>query len=379
MNKKDYYNTINLQVEDLRTLVDVQTEKCFDRAKLSALMDSSILKGLKRVIITGCGDSYSAAGAMKQAFCEHSGLEAVSAPDPMEFCRFYDEREMLKGNAPEEVLVIAVSASGGSDRIVEILTKAGEFGTGSMLISNNPQSKGAKAAKYMYHVETPEGCNSPGLRSYFASMIAITALGAYIGVEQGHITQERFDEIRTGIVTYTKSFMEQYACMDDQIFALGETWKDYGKFEVIGDCSQHASAQFVEEKLIECAGVYAAHADSEDWCHINFFLREPETIGTIFQAPVDGPGFDRMLYTIRSAAGVGRPVLVVTDATEDVFPEGVTVCRTPKAPELWMSPLMEFIPGSLMGGYVAALQDKLFFTGRYDFRTQTWKVQKGGA
>ena len=120
MNKQDYYHTINLQIEDLRTLVEVQTEKCFDAKKLEALMPEETVKGLKRVIITGCGDSFSAAGSMKPAFCEHSGLKMVSAPDPMEFCRFYEKGELLKGNKPEEVLVIAVSASGGSDRIVEI-------------------------------------------------------------------------------------------------------------------------------------------------------------------------------------------------------------------------------------------------------------------
>ena len=374
LNKQDYYHTINLQIEDLRTLVEVQTEKCFDAKKLEALMPEETVKGLKRVIITGCGDSFSAAGSMKLAFCEHSGLKMVSAPDPMEFCRFYEKGELLKGNKPEEVLVIAVSASGGSDRIVEILQKAGEFGTGSMLISNNPESKGAKAAKYMYHVETPDGCNSPGLRSYFASMIAIAALGAYIGLKHGYITQARFESVKANIVDYTRQVMEQYACIDEQIFSLCETWKEYGKFEVIGDGAQNASAQFVEEKFIECAGVYAAHADSEDWCHINFFLREPEKIGTIFLAPSGTPGFDRMLYSIRSAVGIGRPVLVVTDAKEEQFPEGIALCCIPKAPEPWMSPLVDFIPGSLMGGYVAALQNKLFFTGRYDYRTQTWKV-----
>lgn len=374
MNKKDYYNTINLQIEDLRTLADVQTEKCFDDEKLSALMDEEIFKGIRRVIITGCGDSFSAAGSMKQAFCEHSGLKMVSVPDPMEFCRFYDEREILKGNKPQEVLVVAVSASGGSDRIVEILNKAGEFGTGSMLISNNPESKGAKAAKYMYHVETPEGCNSPGLRSYFASMIAITALGAYIGLKQEYITKDRFAKIKSEIVDYVRLCMEDYERIEDQIFALGGKWKNFDKFEVIGDGAENASAQFVEEKFIECAGVYAAHADSEDWCHISFFLRNPETIGTIFLAPGEAPGFDRMLYSIRSAAGIGRPVLVVTDAQKDVFPEEIEICQMPKAPELWMSPLMDFIPGSIMGGYMAALEDKLFFTGRYDYRTQKWKV-----
>jgi len=372
LNKQYYENTIGLQISDLSQLVDVQTEKCFDRNKLTALMDSQTYKRLKRVIITGCGDSFSAAGAMLPAFKLHSGLKYVSVPDPMEYCRYYDKQEVTKGFSDDETLVVAVSASGGSDRIVEILSKANGMGVGSMLISNNPESKGAKAAGHMFYVETPPGCNSPGLRSYFASMIAITALGAFIGLQQGHISDQRFGAIKNSIVDYTKVCMARFQEIDEQMFRLGMVWKNYEKFEVVGDWAEGYSAQFVEEKFIECAGVHATHADSEDWCHINFFLRDPHSIGTIFLTQSHDPSFDRMVYTIRSSVGVGRPTLVVTDAETSQFPEEAVVCRIPKAPEVWMAPLVDFIPGSLLGSYVAACADKLFFGGKYDFRTQQW-------
>lgn len=372
MNKQNYYNTIGLQIEDLPALVDTQTDTCFNPENLEALMEPSIVKSLKRVIITGCGDSFSAAGAMKPAFRLHSGLKQVSVPDPMEFCRYYTKEEVNKGCLDSETLVIAVSASGGSARIVEILEKANKMGVGSMLISNNPESNGAKAAQYMYYVQTPPGCNSPGLRSYFASMVAITALGAWIGLQQGHITEERFYAIRENIVTYVKAVMSCYCRIDDHMFRMGTVWKDYKKFEVVGDWGEAFSAQFVEEKFIECGGVHTTHADSEDWCHINYFLRDPETIGTIFLTHFQDPSFDRMLYTIRSAADIGRPSLVVTDAEVTFFPETAEVCRIPSAPEGWMTPLMDFIPGSLLASYVAACAGKLFFGGKYDFRTQTW-------
>jgi len=374
LNKKDYCNTIGLQIEDLRELVVVQTEKCFNRKKLSALMEENTYKNLKRVIITGCGDSYSAAGAMLPAFRLHSGLEQVVAPDPMEFCRFYSSQDVTKNYANDEALIIAVSASGGSDRIVEILDKGNKLNVGSMLISNNPESKGAKAAKYMYHVETPPGCNSPGLRSYFASMIAIVALGAYIGLVKGHITDARFDEIKGSIVAYTKEFMACYDRIDDQMFMLAQTWKNYDKFEVVGDWDEGFSAQFVEEKFIECAGVHCTHADSEDWCHINYFMREPQNIGTIFIVNSKAADFDRVVYSIRSSVDVGRPTLVVTDADASKFPKEAVVCTIPTVAETWLAPIVDFAPGSMLGAYVAAVADKLFFCGRYDFRAQTWNM-----
>jgi hypothetical protein len=205
-------------------------------------------------------------------------------------------------------------------------------------------------------------------------MIAINALGAYIGLMQGRITEERFAEIQRLIVEYTETFMAQYQRMDQQMFDLALTWKDYEKFEVIGDWNEGFSAQFVEEKFIECAGVHCTHADSEDWCHINFFLRAPETIGTIFMVNAQAPNFDRMVYSIRSAVAVKRPTLVVTDADPSAFPAEAAVCTIPPAPEAWLAPLVDFAPGSMLGAYVAAVADKLFFGGRYDFRTQTWKM-----
>ncbi|MDR2506357.1 MAG: hypothetical protein LBD16_09685, partial [Oscillospiraceae bacterium] len=80
MNKNDYKNTIGLQIEELRELVGVQAEKCFSLYKLERILDYDTARKIKRVIITGCGDSYSAAGAMLPAFKVHSGLRLASAP-----------------------------------------------------------------------------------------------------------------------------------------------------------------------------------------------------------------------------------------------------------------------------------------------------------
>lgn len=376
MGKQDYYNTVGLQIESLFDLAGIQTEKCFDVSKLDGMLDRESFGKLKRIVLTGCGDSYSAVGAMLPALKRLSGLELCDVLDPMNFTKFYQAEDTVLGYAKEETLVVAVSASGSAARIVEILKKANGFGVHSMLISNNPESKGAAAAELMFHVETPELCNTPGLRSYFASMIAVIALGAHIGVCNGNLTEERFYDIQDEILSYVMSLRPLYERIDDQMYELCKTWKDYWKFEVVGDGGESFSAQFVEEKMIECAGNLCTHVDSEDWCHINYFLREPETIGTIFIGNSGSPDFDRLQYSIRSAVGIGRPTLVVSDAAREQFPAGAKVCVIPSAPagDEWLAPLINFIPGSIVSAYCAALADRLFFGGRYDFRTKTWNV-----
>ena len=44
------------------------------------------------------------------------------SPDPMEFTRFWTNEDIVKDEGRKS-LVVAVSASGGADRIVEILEK----------------------------------------------------------------------------------------------------------------------------------------------------------------------------------------------------------------------------------------------------------------
>lgn len=376
MGKQDFYNTVGLQIESLFDLVTHQTETCFDSSKFDRMFDREVFGQLKRIVLTGCGDSYSAAGAMLPALKKLSGLELCEVPDPMEFTKFYQKEDIICGYSEAETLVVAVSASGGAARIVEILEKANGFGIHSMLISNNCGSKGAAAAEVMFDVETPELCNTPGLRSYFASMIAVIALGAHIGVCKGTLTAECFDEIQLQICSYVAAYQSVYEQIDDQMYELGRSWKDFWKFEIVGDDAEGFSAQFVEEKMIECAANFCSHVDSEDWCHINYFLRDPETIGTVFIVNSGAPNFDRMQSSIRSAVGIGRPVLVVSDAGREHFLEEAAVCRIPPSPRNyeWLSPLMDFIPGSILSAYCAALAGRMFFAGRYDFRTKTWNT-----
>ena len=49
-----------------------------------------------------------------------------------------------------------------------------------------------------------------------------------------------------------------------------------------------------------------------------------------------------------------------------------SVCRIAEAPQQWMSPFVDFIPGSLLAAYHAAVNEHNFFNGRFDFRTETW-------
>lgn len=374
MEKQNYENTINLQVKDLFSLVDVQTEKCFDRTKMDSMMSGEDFAKLKRVIISGCGDSYSAAGVVAPIMKELAGLESTESPDPMLYSTFYDQDDTLLDCDPDEVLVIAISASGNSGRILDILNVANDHGARTMLISNNPESKGSALADMLFYVETPAGLNSPGLRSYFASMIALLSLTTRIAVAKGIKSEKQEKQLLETFISYVKSYQAEYESIDDQMFELAQAWKDYTRFEIIGDDADYYSAQFVEEKVIECAGLQCGHYDSEDWCHINFFLKNPESIGTVHLVNSYSPSYDRALETVRVSQEIGRPTLAVVDSNTIIETEGVHVCSLPEVPAEyhWMQSFMNFIPGSILAAYLATVEGRFFFGGRYDPKNQVW-------
>lgn len=399
MNKQDYYNSVTDQVKDLANLATIQSDICFDLSILEKTLDRESAKKIRRVIITGCGDSYSAAGAMMPGFKKLSGLKDCNSPDIMDFCSFYSDRKVMKGYASDQTLVVGISFSGGSARVVETLEKANGLDVGSMLITRTPDSKAGHVAKWVFDVATPAGCNTPGLRSYYASLVGITALGAYLGLCNGNLTQEAFDKVKTDVVSYTLAFMEQFDRIDDQMFQEALRMKDLRKFELIADWNEGYSAQFVEQKIIECSSSFCMHTTSEEFVHISFMARCPDEYGEIIMIHGYDKSMGRMKDTINGCLAQHRKTLIVTDVPQDQFDLSVhkfegsspyfsvvsgydtmaergtpTFCVIPKAPESWMAPLIDFLPGSLLAGYHAAVNEIQFFGGRYDFRTQTWHM-----
>ena len=402
MSRKDFNNSITVQVMDLKDLADLQSEKCFDLDKWKGVISPETAAKIKKIIIVGCGDSYSAAGATVPGIKELAGIEKVFAPDIMDFCRFYSDKKILRDFSIDEVLVVAISFSGSAERIAEALKKADDMGIGSILITRNPDSKGAKAAKYVFNVDTPDGINTPGLRSYYANMVGIFSLAASIGVCRGHLTPDQFLVYGKDVSMYTTEFMSCIDEIDQQAFAFAEKVKDLDKFELIADYNEGYSAQFVEQKFIECSGVYCDHTNSEEFAHISMMYRQPFTFGMIIMVNEADRSLSRMKDTINGNVSQRRPTLVVSDCTPETFmefkaidaskiqsaykPEGkvdnsnlaeknrdcLSVLKVIKAPYQWMSPLMDFIPGSLVAGYHAVLNGRNFFAGRYDAVNMKW-------
>ncbi len=362
MNKLNNENYIRQQVMSLPDLVESQLQSCFG-PDLRDLMTMAEIFDARKIILTGCGDSYAAAVAMApviERYCDCFGVTVMRA---VEFTRFLSKEKIGIGE-PNSPLVIAISAGGGTARVCEALEKANAVGAFSILMTNSPNSRAAKVAKRVYCLHTPDFPNSnPGLRSYFASLVGLVAFASRMGQVRGTLPPTGPDEIQLAIRTYVENVGKELHKIDAMMKELAEEWKNFTQFDFIGDDVSYGSAFFGAAKFLECNGCAVTIDDSEDWCHINYFLKDPTHIGTVIMADKHAPSFSRVQETIGSAVAIGRPVLVVTNAEKDAFAPGAKVCNLPDTPEgyEWLMPLMDYCPASLLAGYIAQLQNVPYF------------------
>ena len=359
MNKLDFDNFARMQVMSLPDMGPVQVAECFGD-KLTNLLSTGEIAGIDTIVITGCGDSYAASLAFQPTVERSTGCR-VLAPRAVEFTRFVTSADLID---PKKTLVIGISTGGSTARVVEVLKKANEIGAISLVITNGPDSICAGTAKHTLVLGTPEFPNDfPGLRSYVGSLVGILAVTALIGKEKGVLPKTAIADWSKAIAAYIESYRHIMDKIDDQIFALSSKYSPCETYDFLGDGVEYASAFFGGAKFLECGGILCSWDDTEDWCHVGYFLKNPETVGTVFSVDKHAPDWSRVLETVGSAHKIGRPVLVVSNADKSAFPEGVDVCTLPDAAPGYefLLPLMDHIPATLLAGYVATMQNIPFF------------------
>ena len=88
-------------------------------------------------------------------------------------------------------------------------------------------------------------------------------------------------------------------------------------YDFIGTGFDYAAAWFGHAKVFEALGKYAMHINSEEWLHMNFFMRNVDKIGTVIVANTTNPAMSRNRELIRFAHELTRPLMVITDGGKE--------------------------------------------------------------
>ena len=148
---------------------------------------------MRRMVLTGSGDSYFAAKAAELALIVHTGLPVEVRP-PLEAGRYH---AML--SAPrdlESTLVIALSNSGGAARVVEAVGLYRAQGALTLGISKNAAGRLAQTAAKTLLLPIPALPSAPGFGPYLFAVVALLLVGIRIGEVRMRMTMDEAQALR---------------------------------------------------------------------------------------------------------------------------------------------------------------------------------------
>ena len=319
---------------------------------------------VKRMFLTGCGDSHHASLNAELAFEQLAGLpcEPMTA---MQFARY------AVGYLPEtgrgSNLVLALSVSGAVSRTAEAMALARQAGATAVALTGNPDGPLGQAAELVLEAAVSplpaelQGQIVPGTRSYVASQLALYLCAIQLGEHRGHLTKATANKLRRELA-HTADLMAQTIALSDKATQqAAETWHDADQFVFCGAGPNYGTALFSAAKVLEASGDTAVAQDTEEWAHLQYFGRQTMT-PTIF---ISAGGWDesRALELVTAARGIGRRVTVIA-------PQGSTLTAHPDVEFLWgtavptrecFSPLLTCLPGTLFAAYRAQLIGEPYF------------------
>ena len=229
----------------------------------------------------------------------------------------------------------------------------------SVAFTTNPEGKLAGNCKYTIPMTLPSYDLAPNVTSYYSSLFSLMMFGFYMSKAKDQLSEEQAKACREGLLEYVNAYEPVMDQLSRQAYDLARKWEDDGvdNMDFIGDGADYATAFFGSAKMVEAFGGLTTNDDSEDWCHINYFLVEPEKIGRVVVANKPTPSYNRILETIHAIELIESPCIILTDADRSEFPETMEVFTVPAPKYFWMAPLTQHIPFDMVAGYIAALKN----------------------
>ena len=198
------------------------------------------------------------------------------------------------------------------------------------------------------------------MTTYQASTFALMNFALYGSAVRGRMAMDEAIRQRDALLRYSDRFSGSFLNeIEERTYELSQKWivagVDYMDF--VGDSADFATAFFGSAKMVESFGGVTTNDDSEGWNHINYFIRNPETIGTFVIANSSSPSYSRARETIETACALHRPVVVISDLGKDAFPDSCEVFTLPKPEYKWINPYLQHIPMDYIAAFTGLIQN----------------------
>ncbi|MGW2280433.1 SIS domain-containing protein [Streptomyces sp. NPDC001770] len=311
------------------------------------------------VHLVGDGDSYHAACAMAPAFRSFAHVTATAAM-ALDFTEY--QVPWLAADGRDRPVVVGISASGATPRVVQALIGAREKSALTVALTCAPDSPLARAAHHALIPELRDNERSPGIRTFQASLLGLLQLALRIAEARGHQTHGGTGTLDAELVALADGVDATAAALDPLCREIAPVVAGSPVILMTGSGPSYGTAQFCAAKFIEASGVFARGQDLEEWFHVERFAR-PHDMPVFVVAP-PGRSSWRAAEVAERARRIGRRVFVVThpDDTARVFKDDGVLLPVPVRVREEFSPLLYHLFADLLACRTAQLLDRTPFT-----------------
>ncbi|MBI9047600.1 MAG: SIS domain-containing protein [Anaerolineaceae bacterium] len=346
------------QINDIPNMIKQSVAEIDDSVRRT--LDHEMCLSLKRLFITGCGDSHHAALGSEMAIEKISGIpvEPVTA---LQFSRY--SAGFIPQLGPGTNIVIGISVSGSVVRTAEALKMGQEFGATTIALTANQDSLVGSSAQHVLlakapQLDQPQDAAIPGVRTFHINQLALILTAIRIGEVRGNITTPESDQLRRELVELAEAAQITIDKSNSAAKELVSSWADADEFVFAGAGPNFATALFSAAKVLEASGDSALGQDLEEWAHLQYFVKKAD-IPTIFISSGD-QDLSRFLELAPAAKQIGRRTAVISPELEQLKGSNINHLPIAKTREMF-SHIIAPIPGELLAAYRSDLIKEPFF------------------
>lgn len=236
----------------------------------------------------------------------------------------------LYGARPDlrDVLLVAVSQSGGSPDLVQSVTVARAQGALTVALTNAPESPLAAAAELHVDLLAGEERSVAATKSYTAQLLVLHLLLS----RSGSVDHEQLDRL--------PALAEQVLAQEEVIADVAQRYRFAQRLVTTGRGYSYPTAREAALKLMETSYVSAQAFSGADLVHGPLAMIDPQVpVLTVLPEGVAGEAMAPVLLRLRELRAdvfcVGSPGAVATSTRGLVLPPGVPGD---------LSPLLEILP-----------------------------------
>ncbi|MGH8931687.1 MAG: SIS domain-containing protein [Egibacteraceae bacterium] len=261
-----------------------------------------------KVYLVGDGDSHHAACATELAYESIAGVSC----EPLSALRFVSYgADAMRLDGQQRILVIATSASGETERVLEVIERAREHGASTLAITGTPGSAVTRIADQFIVVALGHQTRSPGIRTYQASLLGMLLCAIRLGEARGAHPAAQSRAMHREITALASFIHTTNQLAGDRCRVLADRIADAPAMVMVGSGPNHGTAMFGAAKMIEAAGLIAVGQDIEEWWHVERFAYPVDMPVVVISPP--GRSHQRAGAMAAKAAALGRRVIAVTD------------------------------------------------------------------